>query len=500
MGLELTRYLAPTPHGIALQVIAIAGVLTISYFACVAIYRLYFHPLAKFPGPKLAAISDLWYVRAWTGGRYPFIMQEMHAKYGDVFRMAPNELSFANPTTYKEIYNHASKDKKVFLKGPWYDRVEPEPSILHTRDPVDHTMQRKSLSQAFSAKSLRDDEIVVQTYVDMFIEQMRNLGGPGTKGVNLSQAYNWITFDVIGDLTFGESFNAVADGKTNFWISLILDATYFGMLATAAKRIPILKLMLPFVIAKDTKEHFKVHRQLTDEKLQKRIRQGATSEREDFFAQILRKGSHTPGQLRTQSIILTVAGSETTSTFLSGATYFLLKNPETMAKLKQEVRSAFTSPSEITGDSTNRLPYLRGVIEEGLRLFPPVAIGLQRISPGATVDGHWIPAGTAVSTDPFTTMHDSRNFYLPWEFRPERWIDEGYGDNKDASHPFSIGPRACIGINLAYLEARITLAKMIYTFDMELVNKDLDWWKELRSYLLWQKPQMFVRFYPRKSG
>ncbi|KAI5921541.1 cytochrome P450 [Camillea tinctor] len=447
----------------------------------------------------LTRASKLWYARALTSGRYPFIMQEMHAKYGDVLRTSPNELSFANPETYKEIYNHANKDRKAFLKGPWYQRPEPEPSIVHTTDPLDHSMQRKSLSHAFSSKSLRDDEYVVQKYVTLFIEQLGKLGAPGTEGINLSEAFNWITFDVIGDLTFGEPFNAVVEGKPNFWISLILDATYFAMVSMAAKRIFALKLMLPFIMLKDAKEHFKTHRKLTDEKLQKRIKQGGNRDREDFFAHILRKGNFTLGQLRTQSIVLTVAGSETTSTLLSGTTYFLLKTPEVLEKLQREVRSAFSSPDEITGDATNHLPYLRAVVEEGLRLFPPAASGLQRVSPGATIDGHWIPEGTLVATDMFATTHDSRNFQQPWEFKPERWLDPGFGDNKEASRPFSIGPRACIGVNLAYMEIRVTLAKMVYAFDMELVNKDLDWWRDVRFYILWTKPKMMVRFHPRKT-
>ncbi|KAI0594386.1 cytochrome P450 [Biscogniauxia sp. FL1348] len=499
MELDLTKFLASTPRGIALQILTAVSVLLLLNFVGRSVYRLTFHPLAKFPGPKLAAISDIWYAKAYTSGYYPFIIQKMHAKYGDVIRIAPNELSFAAPGTFKEIYNYATKDRPTFLKGPWYDRPEPEPSIVHTRDPADHSMQRKSLSHAFSAQSLRDDEYVVQTYVNLFIEQLRKFAGPGTEGINLSEAYNWVTFDIIGDLTFGESFNAVAEAKSNFWISLILDASYFAMISTTAKRIPILKLMLPFVMPKNAPERFKIHRKLTDEKLQKRIQQGATSNREDFFAHILRRGNFTPGQLRTQSIVLTVAGSETTSTFLSGVTYFLLKNPETLSKLRREVRSAFPSADDITGDATGQLPYLRAVVEEGLRLFPPAAIGLQRVSPGAVVDGHWIPAGTTVATDPFTAAHDSRNFRQPWDFRPERWTDPECADNKAASRPFSLGPRACIGTNLALLESRIVLAKVVHAFDLELLSRDLDWWRDVRFYMLWHKPKMMVRFHPRET-
>jgi hypothetical protein len=56
------------------------------------IYNLYFHPLAKFPGPKLAAVSDLYYAIYWPAGRWPFQLEELHKKYGDVVRYAPNDV------------------------------------------------------------------------------------------------------------------------------------------------------------------------------------------------------------------------------------------------------------------------------------------------------------------------------------------------------------------------------------------------------------------------
>ncbi len=90
-----------------------------------------------------------------------------------------------------------------------------------------------------------------------------------------------------------------------------------------------------------------------------------------------------------------MAGSETSTTLLSGLTYYLLKNPDTLRYLQSEVRGAFKDASEIDSNSASKLPYLFAAIEEGLRIFPPVAFGLPRVSPGATVDGHYIPAGVS---------------------------------------------------------------------------------------------------------
>lgn len=107
-------------------------------------------------------------------------------------------------------------------------------------------------------------------------------------------------------------------------------------------------------------------------------------------------------KLSANAEILVLAGSETTATLLSGCTYLLLTNPEKMEKLKHEVRSTFGSESEITASSVNSLPYMLGVLNEALRLYPPVTSSLVRVVPpgGDMVADHWVPEGVSRSPDP----------------------------------------------------------------------------------------------------
>jgi len=189
-----------------------------------------------------------------------------------------------------------------------------------------------------------------------------------------------------------------------------------------------------------------------------------------------------------------VAGSETTATFLSAVTYYLLKNQTAMQKLKAEIRNAFASSKEINAETTARLPYLHAVTEEGLRIFPPVSFPLARISPGANVDGVYVPLGMAVSTNSYAITRDPRYWTQPESFIPERWLEgSGYDDLKEASKPFSIGPRACLGMNLAYMEMRIILAKAVWHFDWELME-DVNWETDSKFRMLWKKPVLKVRF------
>ncbi|KAF9772101.1 hypothetical protein IL306_010215 [Fusarium sp. DS 682] len=257
--------------------------------------------------------------------------------------------------------------------------------------------------------------------------------------------------------------------------------------------------LLMSLMPKNLKKRVDGHNRHTTEKVKRRIEMGNSRDREDFFAYILRKESDNLDlvHLREQAKVLMVAGSDTTASLLAATTYYLLKNPDKLANLQDEVRSAFSSRDDITGDAVAHLPYLNGVIEEGLRVFPPVPIGPPRVCTGATIDGHYVPKGVVVSVDGFATTHDERNFTRPDEFLPERWIGEGFGDRKEASKPFSLGPRGCLGINLAYLEARIALASLIWKYNWELVNKELDWLSDVKLHLLWKKPKLMVRYHPR---
>ena len=140
-----------------------------------------------------------------------------------------------------------------------------------------------------------------------------------------------------------------------------------------------------------------------------------------------------------------IAGSETTATALLGMTYYLSRNPETYQKLAKEVRTAFKTYDEIDAKSTEALPYLQAAIWESLRMYPPVPIGMPRVSPGDMVDGRYVPKGAVVYSSPWASTKSERNFQKPYEYHPERWIDPEWHDNKEASQPFSLGSRGCLG-------------------------------------------------------
>jgi len=176
-----------------------------------------------------------------------------------------------------------------------------------------------------------------------------------------------------------------------------------------------------------------------------------------------------------------------------------MRHPEIMHKLQTEIRGAFKNYHEIDTASVANLEYLTAVLNEAMRIMAPVPWIPSRVVPpgGDTVDGHFIPGGTYVSTGYVSAARSPDNFKNPEEFRPERWLTVNgvpSGDNLEASQPFSLGSRVCIGKQLAWTEMRLMLAKIHFKFDLTPVDRDLDWISATQFKLLWDKPALMVRF------
>jgi cytochrome P450 len=178
------------------------------------IYKHVTHPLYHFPGPVSAAWSNTLHSYMFMSGRHPYKAHELHEKYGPVVRTAPNELSFSSTQSWKDIYGFR-QGHRTFVKSPFYDGgsfADQAHSIVSERDPVEHGRMRKYLSHAFSDRSLKEQEILVSEIVDLFIEQVGKKGS-GPEGTEMVMWFNLTTFDIIGNLAFGESFDGVKSGR-----------------------------------------------------------------------------------------------------------------------------------------------------------------------------------------------------------------------------------------------------------------------------------------------
>ncbi|KAM7196178.1 Cytochrome P450, partial [Rhypophila sp. PSN 637] len=184
----------------SVQLFTAICLLIFAYCSARAIYNSYFHPLSKYPGPKLAAISCLWWVYASLSGRYPWIIERVIKKYGNVVRIGPNELVFPTPQAAKDIYQAQEKDMELFVQVG-YDALDTgDGGISGETNPVRHREIAKKLAPAFSNRSLKTKEAVIHQYLDLFVHRIAEHGGPD--GVELNRWTNWLGLDMAAALTY----------------------------------------------------------------------------------------------------------------------------------------------------------------------------------------------------------------------------------------------------------------------------------------------------------
>ncbi|KAI1408849.1 benzoate 4-monooxygenase cytochrome P450 [Hypoxylon sp. FL1857] len=464
------------------------------------VYNLYFHPLSKIPGPWLAAISDIPYCWWLLGGRQPYKVLELHNKYGHAVRIAPNEVSFNTAQSWKDIYSHRA-GHHTFLKGTFYQggsfSVGGITSIISERRPEVHKEMRNQLASAFSERAVVEQEELVAASVDKLI-RLVGVGGSEEKGVDMTALFESMTFDITGDLAFGETFGALDNEAQHPWISTATGALMLAPLVDAFSHYPTFARIFAVLMRGKFKKALadvKANEEFSYQAVKRRSERGTT--RKDFLTRILQERdakSVSDRQIAAHASDLVIAGSDTTATALAGIIYYLLQNRSSLARLTAEVRGSFERYSDITYSSTTSMQYLRAVILEGLRIYPPVPFALPRIVPeyGDTVDGHFLPGGVTVYTNPVAACLSPTNFQDPWLFKPERWLEPS-NDIGESSQPFSLGSRSCLGRALAWLELQTTLTKLIWVYDLQLVEPNLDWHGESRMISLWRKPALMVR-------
>ncbi|PLN84635.1 cytochrome P450 [Aspergillus taichungensis] len=468
----------------------------------IVIYNVFFHPLRAFPGPRSYAMSRLPYCYRLLRGTLPFDMLALHEKYGDIVRIAPNELAFSTADAWKDIMGHqAAGTEEVGKWAQFYRAIDYVPTSIINAPREEHSVLRRQMSHGFSEKSMRAQEPLIRQYVDLLIQRLRETSA-GSNPLDMVAWYNFTTFDIIGDLAFGKGFDCLKNSCYHPFIPLLLKSAQTGtVLLGLGSLFPRLKSFLISSIPKSMLRKFEEQRELSFAKLRERMQAGKG--REDLIEGLLRKQDElglTLDKLEANSTILLIGGSETTATLLSGVTFLLVTNPKALARLADEVRSSFASEDEIDINSVGRLTYMMACLNETLRMYPPVPAGLPRLVPksGRRIVGHVIPENTVVAVHHWATYHNKKHFADPFEFHPERFLgDERYSDdNFDILQPFHVGPRNCLGRNLAYAEMRLILARVIYNFDMKIASDSLDWMQTQKVYFLWEKPPLHVHLTP----
>lgn len=175
--------------------------------------------------------------------------------------------------------------------------------------------------------------------------------------VDMVKWYNFTTFDLIGELAFGESFSCRESGSYHPWVAVIFSGFRLATYSQVLKRFPCLPVLAKHFLPQKLLKANREHQKLSFEKAKKRAESGQI-EREDFMSYILRHNDEkgmSLDEIGENANVFIVAGSETTATLLSGTTFYLLKNPDIYSKLVEEIRSTFEREEDINLSNVGNL-------------------------------------------------------------------------------------------------------------------------------------------------
>ncbi|KAI5364767.1 Putative cytochrome P450 [Septoria linicola] len=424
-------------YGLAFAVAAVAFGVLLTLSKWILDYFRDPKGLRRYPGMTwISGITNAPYMLLSYNGFRSKFMLDLHRKTGNsIIRTGPSSLHFSDMRAIKDIYSHSSKctkdDQYAVQAG----------SHVHLADVVDkpeHARKRKVLSSAYALKNLEDWEFKVADKVERLITQFDKRCSDGSQDVVVDYRpwTNYFTIDAVADiglthLDFRECLYANSRATSVFCYSY----DWYKRLTKLSKLSPYFKHLW-----KLNDDWDGIPRYLAAERL-KRYQAGEKGD--DFFQALMEDRNGDPHNLEWGDIVAEVtimmnAGSMTTAISMANVMYQLLKNPEKMAKLRQEIDETLDDDEEVAPyEKVKFLPYLRALPPDGCA---------------------------------FVAHRDETTFPDPETYNPERWLGEAGKDLGPYFIAFSAGARGCISRNIAYLEQTVLLASMLHRYDFELAD------------------------------
>ncbi|KAJ9139347.1 Benzoate 4-monooxygenase [Pleurostoma richardsiae] len=463
-------------------------------------YFVTYSRLRGIPAPFPAQFTDLWLLIVCRQGTRYKTVDEVHKKLGPVVRIQPNHVSIADDEAIQIIYGHGNG----FLKSDFYDAfVSIQRGLFNTRNRVEHTRKRKIVSHTFSAKSISEFEPFMHDNLTAFVRQwddlVANATNPdGAAHVDCLKWFNYLAFDIIGDLAFGAPFGMLSTGADIAEVRASPEAKPIyapaieilnrrGEVSATLGCLPQLKPWARWLPDPFFSKGLSAVQNLAGiaiARVSGRLENPPAVNRKDLLARLM-EGRDEKGEplgrqeLTAEALTQLIAGSDTTSNSSCALLFHVTRTPGVLQKLQAELDAAIPDGIDVpTFEMVKDLPYLQGVINEALRYHSTSGIGLPRQIPadslGVEIRGHVFPAGTVLSV-PTYTIHHSKEVWGPdaEEFRPERW-ERLTPRQKNAFIPFSYGPRACVGRNVAEMEMKLIVATWARRYDVFLRQDYMD--------------------------
>ncbi|KOC14711.1 benzoate 4-monooxygenase cytochrome P450 [Aspergillus flavus AF70] len=460
-------------------------------FIIQSVYRLFFHPLRKFPGPKLGAISHLYefYYDVIYNGSYLFKIEQLHQKYGPVVRINPRELHINDPYYYEQIYAGSSRIRE---KDPRFIGVFTTPlPMVATVGHEHHRIRRGLLSSYFSRRALKKAELIIDQKVDRLLVRFHSAFKCHAV-LPLQRVFAALAADIVSEYCYGASQGYL---EQKVFQNQMIDAVNYVMsMCHINKSIPIipkllrcvpvglmekLGLQMADVIGVRNLIRRQAAKSLDKEWLSHDTNMLSKNVFDAIAAADVAPQEKTLRRLEEEGAALFGAGIETTARALTVAMSHLISDETMIRKLRDELKQVMFSPtSRPTWAELEQLPYLTGVVNESLRLSFGLVARSPRVSPieSLAYGEYVIPPGTPVSQSAYFVHMNPQVFPEPESFNPERWIKAAEKGQYLSRFlvAFSKGSRQCLGMNLAYAELYLTLARIVRLVDMKFVGTTID--------------------------
>jgi hypothetical protein len=493
------------------------------------IYRLYFHPLAKIPGPWLPRITKWWLVMQVRQGRCNIFMPQLHKKYGRIVRIAPDQVLVCSEDAVRIAYG-AGTD---FVKGDWYQacaapdkerriREGEHLDLLTEMRTAEYRMQRRAIGPAYSVASLEKHEHHLDTYIDHYVEKLRALNG---EPVDLALWTHIYALDALGAFVLSKNLDYAGQGNDggnmaasdSVWGCFTMLGLFPGFIRvmhslpkiggmlilpfcvalgiSIPKFWPIFGSVVPTVKARlaklDSMKDAKMPADRPGLVLSRDTRDPEDDDNDESFdinspekdlLATLMKLHHDKEARFKPSWVLGIsltnfgAGHDTIMITLAACLLTVSRHPAILSRLRQDMRDrGITQHSRYT-DTITRVPLLLAVMKESMRLYPAIGFFLPRVVPstGADICDTYLPAGTTMGVNMWAVHRDPTLFPDPDLFLPDRWLPDGTEQKKkeigrmDALWlGFGGKSRSCPGQHMGRMFVIKALARLLEGFDID---------------------------------
>ncbi|KAH6708915.1 cytochrome P450 [Leptodontidium sp. MPI-SDFR-AT-0119] len=469
------------------------GACFVSYWLLPFLHGLFFASTRRVPGPLLARITRWFEYRVLFKGDSNLEYVRLHDKFGSIVRVGPSRYSFSSPADDKVIYELGGK----FIKSEFYEPLlaaEPDMQNIFTiRDPNLHKERRRKIANLYSMSTMVSYEDAVNRMNVICMRKLKQFASENRR-ISLPDFMQFYAFDVIGEITFSKSFNMMENDCDNTgMIKGIRKANdylaFTGLIPDLHPWFTRLQRLMggnqgAGVFSKNTLDQLAIHRNANAKGVN-------TTASDSFLAKLLRL--ETEKRVKMPHIMDSCgsnigAGSDTTAISLSSALYYLYRNPDKLAKLRDEIDTMANQgliSDPITFQEAQNMTYMQAVIKESLRVHPAVGTILPRKVPkgGMKLGRTFFPEGTDVGANAWV-LHYSKEIFGEdaTVYNPDRWLQpKAENDLKDSMmFAFGAGSRTCLGKNISLLEITKVLPQIVRNFNFEFGPENTS-----RTYCAW---------------